>query len=76
MSKRTWEDIEDILFDGNEEEIKKLRCPDCGGRLQYSFTESVMAGTLSCDKCKTTIRSNGIHYMPNAVKLFGDSFML
>lgn len=76
MKIETWEDVEDILFDGTKNEIESLRCPECGGALTFSFAKSVMASTLSCNNCGMTTRAHGVHYVPNAVKYFGNKKVL
>ncbi len=76
MKVKTWEDVEDALFDGSKDEIKKLKCPECGGALTFVFNEKFMSSILSCDGCKTVTRANGVHYIPNAVKYFGKEMML
>ena len=30
-------DVDDILYDGNEEEIREVRCSECGGYMEFSF---------------------------------------
>ncbi len=38
----TWDDIDDILYDGAKEDIQALTCPDCGGGvISYKFDENI-----------------------------------
>lgn len=44
----TWDDIEEILCYGSEEEIKALKCPNCGGDIYHIFGSGLEYG---CKKC-------------------------
>ncbi|MCO7121923.1 hypothetical protein NIA71_08160 [Ihubacter massiliensis] len=76
MIKKTWEDIDDILFDGNKDEIAALRCPECGGTLKFVFNKKTMGSVLECTACGAGQRGNGAAYVPNAVKYFGKSITI
>lgn len=69
-----WYDVDDILIDGAKAQIANLRCPDCGGRLTYTYSEGETAGRLavSCTKCYAL---EILHKLPepNCVRFFGKS---
>ncbi len=46
-----WYDIDDILYDGDKEQIAKLKCPDCNGRISYSYSGKSRAFSVTCNKC-------------------------
>jgi len=61
----TWDDVDAILFDGTEEQIRALRCPDCGSELKYAYFPDIRNMEIRCDGCGTLIRAHGVHYVPN-----------
>ena len=63
-----WLDVDDILFDGTKEEIKKIKCPDCGGTLEYSYFEGRFEER--CQKCGAIEIQHG-GKIPNCVLFFG-----
>ena len=58
-----WDDIDDILFNGTEEEIKAVRCPECGGELSFFYYPEARNYEIRCG-C-TLIRGHGAAYVPN-----------
>jgi len=60
-----WEDIDDILFDGTEEQIRAVRCPECGGELKLSFCAKTMSRETRCLGCGYLSRGHGAPYIPN-----------
>jgi hypothetical protein len=28
----SWDDVDNVVFDGNQNDIKNLGCPECGGK--------------------------------------------
>lgn len=64
-----WYDVDDILYDGNEDDIKSIRCPICGGNIKYSYH----IGTFrrSCVSCgEESIQHDAP--LPNCVKFLGN----
>ena len=61
----TWDDVDDILFDGSAEEIKNVRCPDCGGELMYEYFHKTRNMEIECKGCFTLIRAHGAYKVPN-----------
>ena len=47
----TWTDIERILYDGNKEDIKNVRCPDCNGVIEYCYWPHTNTFRTMCGKC-------------------------
>lgn len=68
-----WYDVDDILYDGTKEEILKLRCPDCGGTIKYSYEKSCNSFTVLCESCGYLSRSHG-GPIPNCYRLFGEKY--
>lgn len=70
-----WDDLDDILYDGTEEEIKKARCPVCGGSIRYRYGDKCGTFQTWCDHCG--IYSKGIKGpKPNCAELFGDEYTI
>ncbi len=65
-----WCDIDDILISGTEEEISKLKCPDCGSKIRYRYNEKWCSMEICCDECGYMSRMRNYPY-PNCVELFG-----
>lgn len=64
----SWEDVDDILFDGTSEEISQLYCPECKGKLTYDFSKASHIMNICCTKCGIHIRENcGKNIIPNFV---------
>lgn len=55
----TWQEVDDILYDGTLDEVKSLRCPDCGSEIFYSFTKETRTFKRGCNKCGILIQGNG-----------------
>lgn len=70
-----WYDIDEILLDGTVEEIKKLKCPDCGGVLEFNYTpyKSSKLGDLRvfCHSCNQYEALHKLMGEPNCVKYLG-----
>jgi len=60
-----WDDVEDIIFDGTEEEINAVRCPECGGHLKLSFFPDTRNLEIECLECGTLVRGHGVGEVPN-----------
>lgn len=61
----TWDDIEDVLFDGNREEISELRCPTCNTPISYSYDKQINQLTVACPTCGHTSISHSCEKVPN-----------
>lgn len=61
----SWQQIEDILFDGTEDDIKNLSCPECKTPIYYTYNKSAKSLKYGCKKCGISIRSNGCFSQPN-----------
>lgn len=69
-----WYDVEDILFDGKEEEMNNLSCPDCKGAIRVKYDEDVRAMEITCTKCGHMERSHGGE-IPKFYSIFGKEKM-
>lgn len=65
----TWGDLNDVLFDGSEQEIRECHCPDCGGEINFRYDEMMKGFEVSCARCGAIERHDGVHYMPNCAKI-------
>jgi len=61
----TWEDVEDILFDGTEEQIGSVKCPECEGELRFAYYPLTRSTAIRCLGCNTISRGNGAAKVPN-----------
>ena len=61
----SWDDVEDILFDGSDEQIDKIKCPECGGELRISYFPKTRNMEIRCKNCFTVVRSHGVEKPPN-----------
>lgn len=68
-----WYDVDDILLDGTKKRIQDLRCPDCSGRIKFSYSK-YGGGRLVviCTGCHILEVMHKVPE-PNCVKLFGKS---
>ena len=64
----SWDDVEEILFDGTQEQIDAVKCPDCGGDLRYTYFASTKNMEIVYKSCHTVVRSYGVPYVPNFTK--------
>ena len=66
-----WDDVEDILYDGDMEQILALRCPGCGEKLWYSFyIDTFRSGCVNCGVLRIGHKSP----VPNCVEFFGEQY--
>lgn len=72
----TWDDVEDVLFDGTQEEVGLLRCPECSGKILFEYDERNRSFLIKCVKCGYLSKSHGVHYKPNCVKFLGYKHMI
>ena len=67
-----WDDVDEILYDGTEEEIRAARCPDCGGKLEFEFGDPPGGSmTIRCRPCGVITKACGVSSTPNCVEIFG-----
>jgi transcription initiation factor TFIIIB Brf1 subunit/transcription initiation factor TFIIB len=64
----SWDDIDDILFDGTPEQIENVKCPECGGELKLSYFPQTRNMEILCSVCGTIVRVGGVAYEPNFAK--------
>ena len=57
-------DIDDIIFDGTEEQINAVKCPECGGDLKLSYFPLTRNVEIRCYGCGTVIREHGVSEEP------------
>ena len=66
----SWDDVEDILFDGTPEEIADVSCPNCNNQINYQFYQQNHSMDIVCKKCGIKIRCNcSVNVIPNCAKL-------
>ena len=61
----SWDDVEDIIFDGTAEQIKIIKCPECNGSLRLSYFPLTKNVEVRCKKCGTVVKSHGVEKAPN-----------
>jgi len=61
----SWDDIDDIIFEGTPEQIKNVKCPECEGDLRLSYFPLTKSVEIYCRSCGTIIKQNGISQKPN-----------
>lgn len=75
-----WYDVDDILLEGSKEQIKSLKCPDCGGEIRFRFSkgESSNFGDLRvfCDSCNKYETLHKIAGTPSCVEYFGNQYTI
>lgn len=77
MAELDWDTVRDILYNGTESEIRRLRCPDCNGRLEFALTQRFTVLVLKCiGRCGRLVKFNKTNEMPNCVIYFGDRALI
>jgi ribosomal protein L37AE/L43A len=71
MMGKTFDDIVDILFDGEKEDMEHLTCPECGGNISYRVYKGSMR--VVCDSCHSSVSMGKIAYTPNCISHFGEN---
>ena len=71
----TWDDVEDILYDGTKEEMELLQCPNCRNAIYYKYNIETKTMEIGCLKCGYLSRGYGA-YRPNCVEEYGNSYTL
>ena len=61
----TWDDIEEILFDGMPEEIAAVRCPECGGAIKATYYPKTPSTEIRCLGCGIVARGYKPCKVPN-----------
>ena len=61
----TWEDIEDVLFDGTRLQIENIVCPVCKTELHFSYSKEFNSLEYGCNTCGIIVRASGCHQVPN-----------
>ena len=65
----TWYDVDDILYDGSEEEIRACRCPDCGAELRFHYAAEAKTLEVKCTGCGMAARHHCGEQRPNCAAL-------
>ena len=68
---KTLDEILDILFFGSKEEMLKISCPECSGKIFYEIN-NMESMRIQCTKCGTRMSINKITETPNCHELFGE----
>ena len=68
-----WYDVEDVLYDGEKEDIEKIVCPDCGKKIQYKYSEETNSFEIRCVHCGQISRETGSP-KPKCVEYFGAEY--
>lgn len=55
-----WSKIEDVLFEGSKDDIKKLKCPECNNKIFYEYTPEYNSFRYGCKKCGELVLMNGV----------------
>ena len=61
----SWDDVENILFDGTDKQIESLKCPECTGRLKIAYFPKTKNVEIRCKDCHTVVKSHGAEKTPN-----------
>jgi ribosomal protein S27E len=73
-----WDDLDHVLYDGTKEEILKVRCPDCGGKISFQYFEREglkSSFTIKCSGCYTLSKGCG-GPKPNCAEFFGNEYTI
>lgn len=70
-----WYDVDDVLYEGRREDISKLKCPDCGGRIQFEYFPLSQNLQVECHNCGYFSRAYG-GIIPNCYKFFGEKHVV
>lgn len=65
-----WGDVEEVLYNGEKEDIEKIVCPDCGEKIRYRYSEEVGGFEIRCIHCGYISRETGAPE-PKCVEYFG-----
>jgi hypothetical protein len=72
-----WNDVDQTLFEGTKKEIQNLRCPDCGGFLEYHYYPKAKEMILRCTgECGCLEQLHKINTVPNCLTFFGENYVI
>lgn len=71
-----WDDVDEVLFYGTKEQIDSVRCPDCGGRLSFHFSESELSFNVKCLDCGIWTRGCKAQSKPRCAEIYGNKAVL
>ncbi len=63
-----WQTVEDVLYDGSQDSITNLLCPDCSSPIYFEYTKETNSLRYGCRKCGIAVRAHGCSYIPNCFK--------
>lgn len=52
----TWDEMDDVIFDGTKKEVNNLKCPDCNTKIYIQYTAKWAALTYGCKKCGRVVK--------------------
>ena len=61
----SWDEVDDIIFDGTEEQINNVKCPECGSGLRLAYFPITRSVEIHCRECGVVIKQNGVTQRPN-----------
>lgn len=68
-----WYDVDDTLYDGSEEDIKSIRCPECGGNIKFSYHYGTFRRRcISCGQLSIQDKAP----IPNCVRYYGEEAVI
>ena len=62
-----WDDVQDVLFDGTEDEIKATLSPK-GNPISFIYNENTNSLEVKCEEENLIIRNTGCFEIPNCHK--------
>jgi hypothetical protein len=71
-----WDDVEEVLFDGNKEQIDSVRCPDCGGSISFEFNEHYRTFKTACLNCGAWSKGCKAADKPRCAEIYGNKAVL
>ena len=66
-----FDDIVDILFDGDKEQMEQIVCPLCGGAILYDIADNNSSMRVQCSDCGSRVSMGKLAEIPNCLALFG-----
>ena len=61
----SWDKVDEVLFDGTQEEIAALTCPECDGALKFKYYPKLRIVEIRCTGCGVVMKQNGVSEEPN-----------
>ncbi len=71
-----WGDIEEILFKGTDKQIRSVKCPDCGGKIEFEFNEVHRTMQIRCIDCGTWTKGCKTLHKPRCTSLYGNKGLI